>query len=80
MDFDSRNMQHVLSTEFREDTVWYHIKLKENDNYKYGSNASILSKTTFWLGADSREDLDKILKKKKITQIEWVREEKPPFI
>ena len=35
---------------------------------------------TFWLGADSREDLDKILKKKKIKQIEWIREETPPFI
>ena len=35
---------------------------------------------TFWLGASSRQDLDKILKKKKITQIEWIREETPPFI
>ena len=52
--------------------MWYHIKIKPGNG--------ILSKSTFWLGADSREDLDKILKKKKITQIEWVREETPPFI
>jgi len=57
MDFNSDNMQSVLSTEFREDTVWYHIKLKEHvDN--------LLSKTTFWLGGDVKEDIYKILKKK----------------
>ena len=51
--------------------MWFHIKAYDTD----------IKKTyTFWLGADSRKDLDKILKKKKITQIEWIREEKPPFI
>ena len=43
MEFDSNKMQSVLSTEFREDIVWYHIKLKEDGNYKKGSNARILS-------------------------------------
>ncbi len=71
MDWDSSNMQSVLSTEFREDTMWFHIRALDPGIYKV---------ITFWLGADSREDLDKILKKKKITQIEWVREEIPPFI
>ena len=90
MDFNSeeyfKNLsktQSVLSTEFREDTVWYHIKLKENDNYKYGSNTSILSKTTFWLGGDAKEDIYKILKKKhKINKkdVEWIKKETPPFI
>ena len=82
MDFDSRNMQSVLSTEFREDTVWYHIKLKEDSNYKSGSKASILSKTTFWLGGDSEENIYKILKKKhKINkeEVEWLKLETPPF-
>ena len=69
-------MQSVLSTEFREDTVWYHIKLKEHvDN--------LLSKTTFWLGADTEEEVLKILKKKyKITKkdVEWIKKETPPFI
>jgi hypothetical protein len=73
---DSSKMQSVKSTEFREDTVWYHIKLKEHvDNP--------LSKTTFWLGGDSEEDIYKILKKKhKInkTDVEWIKLETPPFI
>ena len=83
MDWDSSNMQSVLSTEFMEDTVWYHIKLKEDSNYKYGSKASILSKTTFWLGGDSEEKIYKILKKKhKINKkdVEWIKQETPPFI
>ena len=51
---------------------WFHIKAYDS---------SIKRTYTFWLGADSRKDLDKILKKKKnITQIEWIREETPPFI
>ena len=51
---------------------WFHIK---------AYNKSIGITYTFWLGADSREDLDKILKNKhNITNIEWIREETPPFI
>ena len=75
MDFDSRNMQSVLSTEFREDTVWYHIKIKPGNG--------ILSKSTFWLGADSEEKIYKILKRKhKINKedVEWIKQETPPFI
>ena len=75
MDFDSRNMQTVLSTEFREDTVWYHIKLKPGAD-------DILSKTTFWLGGDSEEEIYKILKRKhKINKegVEWIKLETPPF-
>ena len=76
MDFDSRNMQSVLSTEFREDTVWYHIKLKPSADI-------VLSKTTFWLGGDSEEEIYKILKRKhKINKqdVEWIKQETPPFI
>ena len=76
MDFDSRNMQSVLSTEFREDTMWYHIKLKPSAD-------NILSKTTFWLGGDSEEDIYKILKRKhKINKegVEWIKLETPPFV
>ena len=76
MDFDSRNMQTVLSTEFREDTVWYHIKLKPGAD-------NVLSKTTFWLGGDSEEEIYKILKRKhKLNKedVEWVKLETPPFI
>ena len=74
MDFDSRNMQSVLSTEFREDTVWYHIKIKPGNG--------VLSKTTFWLGGDSEEKIYKILKRKhKINKedVEWIKLETPPF-
>ena len=74
MDFDSRNMQSVLSTEFREDTVWYHIKIKPGNG--------ILSKSTFWLGADSEEEIYKILKRKhKLIEkdVEWIKLETPPF-
>ena len=75
MDWDSSNMQSVLSTEFREDTVWYHIKIKPGNG--------ILSKTTFWLGGDTKEDIYKILKKKhKINKkdVEWIKQETPPFV
>ena len=77
MDFNSENMQSVLSTEFREDTVWYHIKLKES------VTSTPLSKTTFWLGGDTKEEIYKILKKKhKINKkdVEWIKKETPPFI
>ena len=66
----------VLSTEFRKDTMWFHIKLKENTD-------KILSKAPFWLGGDNKEDILKILKKKhKITKndVEWIKQETPPFI
>jgi len=74
MDFSPSEI--VISTEFREDTVWYHIKLKPSSN-------NVLSKTTFWMGGDSEEDIYKILKKKhKINKkdVEWIRQETPPFI
>ena len=75
MDFSPSEI--VLSTEFREDTVWYHIKLKES------VTSTSLSKTTFWLGSDSEEEIYKILKRKhKInkTDVEWIKQETPPFI
>ena len=75
MDFDSRNMQSVLSTEFREDTVWYHIKIKPGNG--------ILSKVPFWLGADTEEEIYKILKRKhKLNKkdVEWIKQETPPFV
>ena len=75
MDFSPSEI--VLSTEFREDTVWYHIKLKES------VTSTPLSKTTFWLGADTEEEVLKILKKKhKLNKkdVEWIKKETPPFV
>ena len=44
-------------------------------------DTSIKKTITFWLGGDSEKEIREILKKKhKITQIEWIREETPPFI
>ena len=56
--------------------MWFHIKLKPSAN-------NILSKVPFWLGADSEEEIYKILKRKhKINKedVEWVKLETPPFI
>ena len=50
---------------------WYHIKAYD---------PSIKKTYTFWLGGNSEEYIKKILKKKKMTKIECVREETPPFI
>ena len=54
----------------------YHIKLKPPAD-------KILSKTTFWLGGDSEEEIYKILKRKhKINKqdVEWIKQETPPFV
>ena len=55
--------------------MWYHIKLKPSSN-------NVLSKTTFWLGGDSEEKIYKILKRKhKLNKkdVEWIKQETPPF-
>ena len=50
---------------------WFHIRAHD---------PSVETTYTFWLSDNSEEKIRKILKKKKITQIEWIREETPPFI
>ena len=53
----------------------YHIKIKPGNG--------IPSKATFWLGADSEEQIYKILKRKhKLNKqdVEWIKLETPPFI
>ena len=53
--------------------MWFHIKARD---MSIGKPRGMV--IAFWLGADSREHLDEILKEKtEITQIEWIREEKP---
>ena len=51
--------------------------------FKIPKNTSILSKTTFWLDCDTKEEIYKILKKKhKINKkdVEWIKQETPPFV
>ena len=56
--------------------MWYHIKAKDMDIDK--PNGMIV---TFWLWVDSREELDKLLKTKhNVTNIEWIKQETPPFV
>jgi len=50
---------------------WWYIKAYD---------PSIKMTIKFWLGGDSEEEIRKTLKNKQITQIEWIREETPPFI
>jgi len=54
--------------------MWYHIKAKDVNIDK--PNGMVIS---FWLSANSREELDVLLKNKNITEIEWIKQETPPF-
>ena len=55
--------------------MWYHIKAKDIDIDK--PNGMVIQ---FWVWADSRDELDIILKNKnEITDIEWIKQETPPF-
>jgi len=54
--------------------MWYQIRAKVMDIDK--PNGMTI---TFWLWADSREELDELLKNKNITDIEWIKQETPPF-
>ena len=55
--------------------MWYHIRALDMDIDK--PNGMMIE---FWLSADSRKELDKLLKTKHyITEIEWIKQEKPPF-
>tara|TARA_R110000824_G_scaffold266063_3_gene455052 strand:+ start:9231 stop:9401 length:171 start_codon:yes stop_codon:yes gene_type:complete len=56
--------------------MWFHIKLKKNVNH-------ILALTTFWLGGDTKKDIMKKLKDKhgwSKADIQWIKEEEPPFL
>ena len=56
--------------------MWYHIRARDMGIDK--PNGMVI---TFWLWADSREELDKLLKiKHNVTNIEWIKQETPPFI
>ena len=54
--------------------MWFHIRGRDMDMFK--PDGKVIS---FWLWADSRKRLDKLLKNKNITDIEWIKQEKLPF-
>jgi len=55
--------------------MWYKIRARDMSMYK--PEGKVIE---FYLGADSREKLDEILKEKsEITDIEWIKEEPNAF-
>ena len=55
--------------------MWYKIKARDMGMLK--PEGKVL---TFWLWADSREHLDTLLKNKNMADIEWVKQDTPPFV
>ena len=49
---------------------WYHIK----------ATHSVIGVVRFWLFQESEDDVRKLVIKKKYNNIEWIRQETPPFI
>ena len=49
---------------------WYHIK----------ATHSVIGVIKFWLHKKNEDDVRKFLIKKKYSNIEWIRQETPPFI
>ena len=55
---------------------WYHIKGKDKSIYK--PEGKVL---TFWLWGETKDEVKAIAtNKRNIVEIEWIREETPPFI
>ena len=49
---------------------WYHIK----------ATHSTIGVVRFWLHQENENDVKKLVIKKGYTDIEWIRQETPPFI
>ena len=54
--------------------MWYHIKARDMGIYK--PNGKVI---TFWLWGDSEDHIRDLLSKKNCKNIEWIKQEKPPF-
>ena len=54
---------------------WFHIKSKDKSICKPEGKVF-----TFWLWGESKEDIKELVIKKGYINIEWIREETPPFI
>ena len=57
------------------DKKWYHIKARCMDIFKPDGKV-----ITFWLYQKNEDDVRKLVTKKKYNNIEWIRQETPPFI
>lgn len=56
--------------------LWYHIRAKDTRIDK--PNGMVVE---FWMGSNSIEELNKFLKTENhIIEIEWIKQENPPFI
>ena len=54
--------------------MWYHIKARDMKIYKPMGKV-----ITFWLWGDSEDHIRDLLSKKNCKNIEWIKQEKPPF-
>ena len=54
--------------------MWYRIKARDMSIFKPEGKV-----VKFWLYAESRKELDIILKKKNITEIKWIKEDPDAF-
>ena len=54
---------------------WFHIKGKDKSICK-----PVGKVLTFWLWGESKKDIRELVIKKGYQNIEWIREETPPFI
>ena len=54
--------------------MWYRIKARDMRIFKPEGKV-----ITFWLSGDSEEEIRKILKKKNITEIKWIKEDPDAF-
>ena len=54
---------------------WFHIKAKATDICK-----PIGKVMTFWLWGENVKQITKLVISKKYQDIEWIKEETPPFI
>ena len=54
---------------------WYHIKARAMNIFKPDGKV-----ITFWLSGNSEEEIRKLVSKKGYINIEWIKQEEPPFI
>ena len=56
---------------------WFHIKAKDVDINTHKPNGKVI---TFWLWGKDKKHITKLVLSKNYKDIEWIKEETPPFI